>query len=185
MENAEEEPLLEERRKASGDFELRTLMCAPLLKEETVLGMVEVVNKARGGSFNDDDLFFLSSMAEQASIALTNANLFNAERRAHDLNALLATSKELTSTFNLDHVLTTVVHQAATVVPFDLCAIGIFDRNQFVLGAVSGEAEVPKTPKMEDNCEKSWSGWRRRRAPFRPTATRKAGPCRPTAKSRP
>jgi RND family efflux transporter MFP subunit len=148
--SAEEEPLLEERRQAGGDFELRTLMCAPLLKEETVLGVVEVVNKADGQAFDDDDLFFLSSMAEQASIALTNANLFNAERRAHDLNALLATSKELTSTLNLDHVLTTVVHQAATVVPFDLCAIGIFDRSQFVLGAVSGESEVPQTPKMEE-----------------------------------
>ena len=147
--SAEEEPLLEERRQAGADFELRTLMCAPLLKEETVLGIVEVVNKLDGSSFDDDDLFFLSSMAEQASIALVNANLFNAERRAHDLNALLATSKELTSTLNLDHVLTTVVHQAATVVPFDLCAIGIFDRSQFVLGAVSGESEVPKTPKME------------------------------------
>jgi RND family efflux transporter MFP subunit len=148
--SAEEEPLLEERRRAAEGFELRTLMCAPLLKEETVLGLVEVVNKLDGGAFDDDDLFFLSSMAEQASIALVNANLFNAERRAHDLNALLATSKELTSTLNLDHVLTTVVHQAATVVPFDLCAIGIFDRSQFVLGAVSGESEVPKTPKMEE-----------------------------------
>jgi RND family efflux transporter MFP subunit len=149
VENAEEEPLLEERRQAGGDFELRTLMCAPLLKGETVLGVVEVINKLDGGAFDDDDLFFLSSVTEQASIALTNANLFNAERRANDLNALLATSKELTSTLNLDHVLTTVVHQAATVVPFDLCAIGIFDRSQFVLGAVSGESEVPKTPKME------------------------------------
>lgn len=149
VESAEEEPLLEERRQAGGDFELRSLMCAPLLKEETVLGIVEVVNKLGGGSFDDDDLFFLSSMAEQASIALSNANLFNAERRANDLNALLATSKELTSTLNLDHVLTTVVNQAATVVPFDLCAIGIFDRSQFVLGAVSGESEVPKTFKME------------------------------------
>ncbi len=77
---------------------------------------MEVVNKAEGGAFDDDDLFFLSSMCEQASIALTNANLFNAERRANDFHALLATSKELTSTLNLDHVLTTVVHQAATVV---------------------------------------------------------------------
>ncbi len=149
VESAEAEPQLEERRQAAGDFDLQTLMCAPLVKEETVIGVVEVVNKAEGGAFNDDDLFFLSSMCEQASIALTNANLFNAERRANDLNALLATSKELTSTLNLDHVLTTVVHQAATVVTFDLCAIGIFDRNQFVLGAVSGESEVPKTPKME------------------------------------
>jgi RND family efflux transporter MFP subunit len=148
--NAEEEPQLEERCQAGGEFELSTLMCAPLLKGETVLGIVEVVNKLEGGAFDDDDLFFLSTIAEQASIALINANLFDAERRAHDLNALLATSKELTSTLNLDHVLTTVVHQAATVVPFDLCAIGIFDRNQFVLGAVSGESEVPKTPKMEE-----------------------------------
>jgi GAF domain-containing protein len=149
VENAEEEPELDERRATGGKFELRTLMGAPLLKEETVLGIVEVVNRLDGGAFDDDDLFLLSSMAEQASIALTNANLFNAERRANDLNALLATSKELTSTLNLDHVLTTVVNQAATVVPFDLCAIGIFDRNQFVLGAVSGEAEVPRTPRME------------------------------------
>ena len=149
VESAEAEELLEDRRQANEEFELQTLMCAPLLKEETVLGIVEVVNKPDGSAFNDDDLFFLSSMAEQASIALTNANLFNAERRANDLNALLATSKELTSTLNLDHVLTTVVNQAATVVPFDLCAIGIFDRSHFVLGAVSGETEVPKTPKME------------------------------------
>ena len=149
VESAEAEPQLEERRQAGGDFELRTLMCAPLLKDATVIGIVEVINKAGGSAFNDDDLFFLSSMCEQASIALTNANLFNAERRANDFHALLTTSKELTSTLNLDHVLTTVVHQAATVVTFDLCAIGIFDRSQFVLGAVSGEAEVPKTPKME------------------------------------
>jgi len=149
VENAEAEPLLEERRQADPNFELQSLMFAPLLKGERVMGIVEVVNKLNHRAFDDDDLFFLSSMAEQASIALNNANLFNAERRANDLNALLATSKELTSTLNLDHVLTTVVHQAATVVPFDLCAIGIFDRNQFVLGAVSGEAEVPKTPKME------------------------------------
>lgn len=148
VESAEAEPLLDGRRQSTTDFDLQTLMAAPLLQEEKVLGVVEVVNKINA-AFDDDDLFFLSSMAEQASIALTNANLFNAERRASDLNALLSTSKELTSTLNLDHVLTTVVHQAATVVPFDLCAIGFLDRSQFVVGAVSGEAEVPKTPKME------------------------------------
>jgi RND family efflux transporter MFP subunit len=42
-----------------------------------------------------------------------------------------------------------VVHQAATVVPFDRCVIGLYDRNKFILGAVSGEAEVPKTAEME------------------------------------
>ena len=149
VESAAEEPLLEERRGSSGDFALESLMLAPLVKGEQVLGVVEVVNKQGGGPFDEDDLFFLASVAEQAAIALHNANLLNAERKVHELGALLATSKELTSTLDLDHVLTTVVHQAATVVPFELCAIGLYDRSQFILGAVSGESEVPRTPKMD------------------------------------
>jgi RND family efflux transporter MFP subunit len=152
IENATEEALLAERRKAAaakGGPEIQTLMCAPLLKDEAVVGVVEVVNKSDGSAFNRDDLFFLRSISQQAAIALHNANLLEAERKVHELDALLTISKEITSTLNLDHVLTTVVHQAATVVPFDRCAIGLFDRNRFILGAVSGEKEVPKTPEME------------------------------------
>jgi multidrug resistance efflux pump len=107
------------------------------------------VNKVDGTPFNEDDLFFLSSIAEQGAVALSNANLLESERRVHELDALLKISQEITSTLDLDHVLTTVVHQASTVVPFDRCAIGFFDRNRFVLGAVSGETEVPKNAEMD------------------------------------
>ena len=146
--DAQEEPLLAARQPADGDFRIETVMCAPLLKDEMVLGVVEVVNKLGGTPFDEDDLFLLQTVGEQAAIALNNANLLEAERKVHELDALLAISKEITSTLNLDRVLTTVVHQAATVVPFDRCAIGLFDRGQFVLGAVSGEAEVPRTREM-------------------------------------
>jgi hypothetical protein len=78
------------------------------------------------------------------------------------------------SALNLDHVLTTVVHQAATVVPFDLCAIGIFDRNQFVLGRCRENPRFPRLPRW-NNCAKSWSGSRLRKAPSQRTATRKVG----------
>jgi len=147
--DASEEPLLEERRRASKDFDLRSAMYAALAKDDKVLAVVEVVNKLDGGAFNEDDLFFLTSISEQAAIALHNANLLVSERKLHALDALLAISKEITATLDLDHVLTTVVHQAATVVPFDRCVIGLFDRGRFILGAVSGEAEVPKTQEME------------------------------------
>jgi RND family efflux transporter MFP subunit len=146
--DAQEEPLLAARQPADGDFRIETLMCAPLLKDDRVLGVIEVVNKLEGTPFDEDDLFLLASVGEQAAIALSNANLLEAERKVHELDALLAISKEITSTLDLDRVLTTVVHQAATVVPFDRCAIGLFDRGQFVLGAVSGEAEVPRTREM-------------------------------------
>src|SRR5271156_3822609 len=151
VENPSEEPGLAERIEAAGeDFEIQSWMCAPLRKENDVLGLVELVNKADGTPFNEDDLFFLSSISEQAAVALHNANLLDAERKVHALDALLKISQEITSTLDLDHVLSTVVQQAASVIPFDRCVIGFFDRGRFVLGALSGEAEVPKTREMSD-----------------------------------
>jgi RND family efflux transporter MFP subunit len=149
IEHAAEEPLLARRQKASPDFHIRSAICVPLLKDTDVLGVVEIVNKQDGTAFTEEDLFFLSSICEQAAIALYNANLLVAERKLHALDALLTISKEITSTLDLDHVLTTVVHHAATVVSFDRCVIGLFDRNRFILSAVSGESEVPKTKEME------------------------------------
>ena len=145
--DAAEEPLLESRRQ-SGEFTIETCMAAPLLEEDKVLGVIEVVNKLDGTPFDDDDLFFLTTISEQAALALHNARLLDSERKVHELDALLEISKQITSTLDLDHILTTVVHQAATVVPFDRCSIGLVDRDRFVLAAVSGEAEVPKTKEM-------------------------------------
>lgn len=149
VENAIEGTLLESRRAGeTAEFHIESVLCVPLLKETEVIGAVEVINKIEGGAFAEKDLFFLSSICEQAAIAIHNANLLKAERKLNVLDALLNISREITSTLDLDHVLTTVVHQASTVVPFDRCAIGLFDRDRFLLGAVSGEKDVPKTPEM-------------------------------------
>jgi GAF domain-containing protein len=150
IEDAADDPQLEERRRAGGDFEIETWMAAPLRKEDEILGVVEVINKADGGGFNEEDLFFLSSISEQAATALHNAKLLESERKLHTLDALLKISQEITSTLDLDHVLTTVVQQTGSIIPFDRCVIGFFDRGRFVLGAVSGEKEVPKTREMQE-----------------------------------
>ena len=150
LEDPSEEPALAERIKTGGDFEIQSWMGAPLRKDDEVLGVVEIINKSDGTQFNEDDLFFLSSISEQAAVALHNANLLESERKVHALDALLKISQEITSTLDLDHVLTTVVAQSSSVVPFESCVIGFYDRGRFVLGAVSGETEVPKTREMSD-----------------------------------
>ncbi|HKS67291.1 MAG TPA: efflux RND transporter periplasmic adaptor subunit [Candidatus Acidoferrales bacterium] len=150
IEDATEEAQLEKRRRAAADLEIATWMAAPLRKDDEILGVVEVINKADGGRFNDEDLFFLTSISEQAATALHNAKLLESERKLHTLDALLKISQEITSTLDLDHVLTTVVQQAGSIIPFDRCVIGFFDRGRFVLGAVSGEEEVPKTREMQE-----------------------------------
>jgi RND family efflux transporter MFP subunit len=148
--DAEGEPKLVDRRERAGDFALRSLALAPLRMNDQVLGLVEAVNKATEDPFSEEELFFLASISEQAAIAIHNAQLLEAERKLDQLDALLQISREITSTLNLDHVLAAVVQHAASVVPFDRCAIGYFDRGRFVLGAVSGEEEVPKTDEMEE-----------------------------------
>ncbi|MGA8223439.1 MAG: GAF domain-containing protein [Candidatus Acidiferrales bacterium] len=150
VEDAAEEEGLEERRKAGGEFEIQSWMGAPLRKDDVVLGVVELINKSDGTPFDEDDLFFLSSISEQAAVAIHNANLLESERKVHTLDALLKISQEITSTLDLDHVLSTVVHQSGSIIPFDRCVIGFFDRRRFVLGAVSGETEVPKSREMSD-----------------------------------
>lgn len=150
VEEPASEPGLEERIQAGGDFEIQSWMGAPLRKDDVVLGVVELVNRTDGGAFTEDDLFMLSSVSEQAAVALHNANLLESERKVHALDALLKISQEITSTLDLDHVLSTVVQQASSVVPFDRCVIGFFDRGKFVIGAVSGETEVPKSREMDD-----------------------------------
>lgn len=147
--DAAEEPTLADRKAPDAEFELKTLMLAPLTKDDDVLGVVEVVNKLDGTPFGDDDLFFLTTIAEQAAIALKNANLLESERKAEELDALLNISKEITSTLNLDRILLTVVNQASSVLPFERCSIGIFDRGRFTLAAVSGYEAPPKSAEMD------------------------------------
>jgi GAF domain-containing protein/multidrug resistance efflux pump len=146
--DASVEALLDPRRNAVEGYTITSAMAAPLLKDDRVLGVVEVLNKLDETPFDDDDLFFLNSVGEQAGLAVHNAKLLEAERKVHQLGALLTLSKEITSTLDLDHILTTLVHQAAEVLPFDRCAIGLYDGAKFYLAAVSGESEVPGTPEM-------------------------------------
>jgi len=150
IETPSEDDYLRQRMEAADGFEIISWMAAPLRKDDEVLGVVEVISGSEGTAFNEEDLFFLSSISEQAAVALHNANLLESERKVHTLDALLKISQEITSTLDLDHVLTTVVNQAGSLLPFDRCAIGFFDRARFVLGAVSGEKEVPKTREIED-----------------------------------
>jgi RND family efflux transporter MFP subunit len=145
----QEEAALGGRRLTADGFAVESWMCAPLRKSDEVLGAVEVFSKNGGKSFTDDDLFFLASISEQAATSLYNARLLETERKASTLAALVNISQEITSTSDLRQILATVANQSARIVNFDRFAIGYFDRGKFVLGAVSGEEQIPPTEEME------------------------------------
>jgi Nif-specific regulatory protein len=59
----------------------RSILAAPLVARGHAAGVIEAVNH-RSGPFTDDDLMLLESLAEVIAIALANADLFAAAKKA-------------------------------------------------------------------------------------------------------
>ena len=122
-----------------------TAMLVPLMQDEAEVGVLEAVNKMRensGEPFDEDDEFFLSSIAETVSSALKNASLMFAERKLAILEALVHVSSEITSTLRLDRLLRIIVNSPQSVLPFERCAIALDNRGKLQLKAISGMTHI-------------------------------------------
>ena len=128
---------------------VRSLIVAPLMDRESLVGVIEAVNPLDLSSFDEDALFTLSRLTESASIALHNASLLAAERKVEILEALVNVSQQITSTLDLDRVLQSVVNGPAAVIPYERAAIALEQRGRIQLRAVSGVAEFnPEDPQI-------------------------------------
>src|SRR5207253_503470 len=124
------------------------------------LGALEIINKRDGGEFTESDSDLLLEVAAQAANSIRNAQRHEAERKVKELQALLRTSREITSSLDLDRMLAVVVNQTATIIPFDRCAIALLTKGHYKIDAIAGEAEVNwKDPKVKQwNDVIGWAG---------------------------
>jgi Nif-specific regulatory protein len=60
------------------DIPLQSILCLPLASKGKVLGVLNIINKPEGGRFTEEDLHLAQAFAEQVSIAIENANLYDA-----------------------------------------------------------------------------------------------------------
>ena len=117
-------------------------LLVPLIQDDAEVGVLEAINRDEH-PFDEDDQFFLTSMAETVSSALKNASLMLAERKLEILEALVRVSSEITSTLRLDRLLQIIVNSPQNVLPYELCAIALDNRGRLQLKAVSGMASLP------------------------------------------
>jgi PAS domain S-box-containing protein len=70
-------------------FQLRSILCAPLLVRGRPLGVVYVDNRASGDLFDEADLELLVAFSEQAAVAIENARLYeDLRQRAQQITLL-------------------------------------------------------------------------------------------------
>ncbi|HEU5334445.1 MAG TPA: efflux RND transporter periplasmic adaptor subunit [Terriglobales bacterium] len=134
-----------------------SLLALPLMDRESLVGVIEVINRLDGQPFDEDDQFVLANVCETASNALHNASLLQAERKLEILHALVKVSTEITSTLNLDRVLQTVVNGPSAVIPYERAAIALEERGRTRLRAVSGKLQItpgdPETAHLAEMLE--------------------------------
>lgn len=136
------------RRNAEiADGAVQSILIAPLIDKESLVGVVEAVNRVDGTPFDEDDLFVLTSLNESATLALHNASLLLAERKVEVLETLVRVSQEITSTLNLERVLQTIVNAPQAVIPYERAAIALEQNGRYKLAAVTGLTQVdPDAP---------------------------------------
>jgi sigma-B regulation protein RsbU (phosphoserine phosphatase) len=61
---------------AESGFRTRNMIAVPLVAGEEKVGVLEVLNKADGGSFTEGERLLLVSIAEEIAFAIRNARLF-------------------------------------------------------------------------------------------------------------
>jgi len=85
--------------------DVKSLLVVPMILGETVIGTLSV-DSGEANAFTQDDERLLVMLANQAAIAIENARLYGEAKRADELAALNRIATAMTSTLDLDRVLT-------------------------------------------------------------------------------
>lgn len=70
-------------------YERKSLICAPLMVKDEIIGTISVVNKIDNSQFYSDELEMLTTIAAQAAIAIKNATLYEEQQQTY-LNTIQA-----------------------------------------------------------------------------------------------
>ena len=95
----------------------KSCLMLPLVSRDRVMGLVELFESRHEHLFTPDEIRLCQALANQAAIAIENAQLYartdkRLQARVEELTALQHTSQELNATLDLDTVVSTILDSA-------------------------------------------------------------------------
>jgi len=114
-------------------FHTRDILCVPMLANEKVVGVIEVINKKNEVAFTSEDETLLLSFAVQAAIVIENAQMFtridtSLASKVQELQTLQMFDHELQRSLELERVLDITLTRAMDALGVDIGAMGIFTK---------------------------------------------------------
>jgi signal transduction histidine kinase len=114
-------------------YQLRSIMCAPLLARGRTLGAVYVDHRLQTNVFKNEDLELLATFANQAAIAIENARLYTLTdqalaRRVAELSLFQQIDQELNRSLDLDRILSLSLEWALRLTAAESGSIGLIEQ---------------------------------------------------------
>lgn len=106
----------------------KSAIAVPLLGRARTVGVLTLV-RVPADTFAADDLVLLTAIADEAGVAIENAQLYaESERRAEAMRALADTARAIHSSLRLDEVLRQLVRHARSLLRVETAAIALAAR---------------------------------------------------------
>ena len=119
----------------------KSSLCAPLLVRNQLVGVITFTN-SKTNYYTNTPRELIQSIADQAAIAVLNAQLFQDSQQRADVMAVLAeTAATVTASLDINEVLNRILNQISRTLKFDTISIGLIekDTHEVVFQAVWGE----------------------------------------------
>jgi signal transduction histidine kinase len=116
---------------------IRSMLCVPLRVAGQMLGVISAFS-TRPSAFSAHHQRVLEAFAEQAGIAVQNAQLFEQSvRRARETRALLEAGRAVTASLDLGRTINVIMQQGRAVLGVHSCSIMTLDPETRTLSAVA------------------------------------------------
>lgn len=111
----------------------RAALSAPIVVQGEPIGTLAIY-RDEAGPFEDEEVEFLQALANQAGLAIQNSRLFVELRGQRDhLESLIRVSHLISSSLELDHVLSTIVRTCTGLLGMDAATLRILDERKGTL----------------------------------------------------
>lgn len=107
-----------------------SIIVAPLLYKEKVLGAMTAINRLDEPDFTQRDVNLMMAMASQVAVTIENVSLFEAAKDARQLSdSLRELGASLAATLNFKELLERILAGLKNIVPFDTASIMLSEGN--------------------------------------------------------
>ncbi len=118
--------------------DVKDAMCAPLILKDKLIGVFNISNRVGTGVFTESDLNLLCTLANEVSIAIETARLYEIiTQRVTELSSFYVISTALSSTLSISEILKIVLERITNLFPQLSVSISLYDEKKNQLNRIA------------------------------------------------